>query len=314
MKKLLLSLIITGTSIYGFAQATLDFETWIGSGASIEPNGWVSENALTGLPGNPQSCFQATAAADVHGGASAMKIVSVTMTINPSPSTLPNPIGMAATGALSGSTLKFGFPYTQRPTTASFWAKYTPAANDSAGCLLVLMNGALHDTIAIGTWAQGAAINAYAQQTMTLLYNPAYASITPDSMALVFTSTRLFNPNHTFCLNCGKVGSTLYVDDITFAGQNAVNEILTSNGVSLYPNPANDIVHISADASDAVAAIVYDAAGRKVASSSAFELMNSSNNKAGIINTSFLAIGLYSYAIVDKNGSALRAGKFNVVR
>ena len=176
------------------------------------------------------------------------------------------------------------------------------------------MNGQLKDTIAVGIWTQKTAINAYAQQNVALVYNPAYANVIPDTMALVYTSTGLFKANHTFCLNCGKAGSTLWVDDITFSGQNGVNEILTSNGVTLYPNPANDLVTISVDANDAVGAIVYDATGRKVTSSSSFDLMNSMNKKTATINTSALAVGLYSYMIVDKSGTALRAGKFSVVR
>src|ERR1035437_5887400 len=102
MKKILLSLIITGTSVCAFAQPTMDFDNpapgWTGSGTSIEPiGGWISENALDGLPGNPQSVFQATSP-DNHGGTYAMKITSVLMAVNLSPTTTPNPIGLAATG------------------------------------------------------------------------------------------------------------------------------------------------------------------------------------------------------------------------
>ena len=299
--------------MYASAQPTFSFETWTGSGTTIEPKGWISQNYVTTFTGDPASVLQDSVTP--HGGKYAMKITSLTMG---TPITgLPNPIGLAGTGAVVGLTkLKFGFPYTARPATISFWYKYAPAANDSLDILVSIWNGGptTHDTIAAVAWRDGATVNSYTQKTLTFIYNPTFASEFPDSMAIMFSSTKLFNPNYSLCLNCGKAGSTLWVDDINLSGINGINEYPSSNGVILYPNPANEFVNISVDANDAVSAIVYDATGRVASISPAFEQMTGANRKTGKINTSDLAVGLYSYSVVDKSGNALKAGKFSVVR
>ena len=325
MKKIFLSLSISGAFTYASAQSTtLDFETWSGAGANTAPSGWVSENAavLPPLYNNPQSLFQATSP-DIHGGANAMKIISVKMVKNPAPGKLPDPIGLAATGIvnLSPPGLVFGYEYAARPNTVAFWYKYAPSGVDSAGFFVALTKWntatSKRDTIAIATWNTNATVSTFSQMTLTLTY--LLPSI-PDSAALIFSSTALINANYSLCMTCGKAGSTLWVDDITFNGWNGVYEYPGSEGVILYPNPvrmdsygANNIINVSVDGNDAVSAIVYDATGRVVASSSLFE-PSGLNRKGGTINTSSLSSGMYSYSIIDKSSRALRSGKFSVLK
>ena len=308
MKKLLLSVIISGTSLCTFAQTTWDFEAWNGN----EPQGWISENELMVLI-NPQSAFQETTPANVHGGTKALKLVSVTMT-NPVAG-LPNPIGLAAPGKLVGFQPKFGMAYTARPAFAEFWYMYAPATGDSAEFLLALWNSTTGDTLGFAYWKIGAAQSTYASQSVAITYDPTYASELPDSMGLTFSSTKLFNANYTFCTNCGKAGSTLWVDDITFSGWNGINEHLSSEGVTLFPNPAKDFVNISVDAlNDAYAVNAYDVTGRLISITPLSLLNNGMNRKSAVVNTSALSSGIYSYCVTDKNGTALRAGKFSVAR
>lgn len=304
MKKLLLSIIVTGTSFCASAQApTWDFESWTGN----EPTGWISENELM-LAGNPQSAFQETNPAHVHGGTSALRLVSVTMTVPVAG--LPNPIGLAAPGKLVAFVPKFGMAYSARPATVEFWSKYTPATSDSAEFLISLWNSTTGDTLGFGYWKIGAASTAYTQQSIAITYDPTFASQLPDSMGLTFSSTKLLNPNYTMCLNCGKAGSTLWVDDITFSGWNGINEHLSSQGVTVFPNPATDHVNIAVDAlNEAFAVHAFDLTGRQVGTASLSLATNGMNRRSGVINTSALSSGLYSYSVVDKNGTALRAGK-----
>jgi len=309
MKKLILSLVITSASACVFAQPTMDFESWTGT----EPTGWISENELM-LAGNPQSAFQETTPANVHGGTKALKLVSITMT---SPVTgLPNPIGLAAPGQLMGFAPKFGYAYTGRPSSMSFWCKYTPAAGDTAECAVTIWT-ANHDTLAAGVWKTGAAINSYAQQNVTLVYNPnpAYATEFPDSMGLTFSSTRLFNPNYSLCMTCGTAGSTLWVDDITFAGWNSVNETEMSKGISLFPNPASAFTTITVeDVNDASLVEVFDITGRSIAIMPLTQSANGMNKRSALISTQGMSVGLYSLSIYDKNKHILRSGKMNVVK
>jgi len=311
MKKIFLSIIATGVSVCAFAQTpTWDFESWTTAGA-VEPTGWISANELI-LLGNPQSAFKETVAANVHGGANALKLVSVTLTNNPG-NALPNPIGLAAPGKLVSLVPKFGTPFTGRPATVDFWYKYTPAANDTAEFVVFLWNSTTGDTLGLGYWKTGTASSSYAAQSVAIAYNPTFSSQFPDSMALTFSSTRLFTANYTFCPNCGKPGSTLWVDDITFNGSNGINEKLTSDGITLFPNPANQFVNISVDAlAGAFSVTAFDATGRAV-STTALSTSNM-NTKSAVINTSALSTGLYSYSVNDKNGTFLRAGKFSVAK
>ncbi len=313
MKKPLLTFLISGAMTIGFAQSpTFDFENWTGTGANIEPTGWLSENAvvLPPLYNNPQSVFQATGA-DVHSGTYAMKILSVLMT---SPvAGLPNPIGLAAPGQLAGFAPKFGYPNSLRPNTMTFWCKYTPAAGDTAECGITMWKGT--DTIATGIWKLSSAIGTYTQQTVTLVYNPAFSTEQPDSMGLTFSSTRLLNPNYTLCSNCGTAGSILWIDDIAFNGWNGINENPGAEGVTLFPNPAKDQATIYVDAlNEAFSVITFDALGRVVSSTPLASSTNGMNRKNGVINTSGMSAGLYSYSVNDKNGKPLRSGKFSVVK
>ena len=314
MKKLLLSLITSGAALYVSAQSpTMDFEAWTGAAAAIEPTGWVSGNAVTVFPfSNPQSVFR-TISPDIHGGVNAMRVTSVALTNNPAPGQLPNPIGLCATGTISFSPLgiEFGYPYTSRPGMVSFWYKYTPNGADSAGLFMALtkwnISTSKRDTIAIGYWITKTTVSTFTQQDVSLTYS--LTSI-PDSATLIFSSTSLFNTNYSLCMTCGKTGSSLWVDDITFSGWIGIDEHSASNNASVYPNPANNYINIAADATEASFVIVYDAAGKKVVSTA----MNGTNRKEAVINTSSLAAGLYSYQILDKDGISLIRGKFSVLR
>ncbi|MBI3501808.1 MAG: T9SS type A sorting domain-containing protein [Bacteroidetes bacterium] len=316
MKNILLSFLFSG-AIYASAQTvTWDFDTpaWTGSGTGIEPSGWISENEIT-LLGNPQSVFQATSP-DVHGGTYAMKLLSVTMTNNPGNS-LPNPIGLAAPGKLVSFVPKFGMQYTARPASVSFWYKYAPAAGDTAQFLIALWNSTTHDTIASGFWPTGTTVTNYVNQTVTLIYNPAFSTEFPDSMGLTFSSTKLFNKvgnTYVMCMNCGMAGSTLWVDDISFNGWNGINEHTASNDITLFPNPATDIVTIIADVNEAYSVNAYDMTGRKISSAIFTQSMNAMNRKETHISTSKFPSGIYSYTVLDKNGNALCEGKFNVIK
>lgn len=318
MKKNLLLLVISGASVCAFAQPTWDFDTpspaWNGTGPNEQPNGWVTGNVIVGgfFPGNTQSVFKAVAP-DVHGGLYAMQIVTVDVVTNPDATLIPDPIGFAITGSVvvvPALSLKFGFGYSARPASAEFWYKYAPSGTDTASFFMWLTKWntvtVTRDTVAWGYWETSATVSSYTQQSVTLTY--LSSTLSPDTAGVIFSATG------TGCMTCGNVGSTMWVDDVTFSGWNGINEHPSSNGVIMFPNPASEFVTISLDADDAANVIAYDATGRRVAAASLSEPINSINKKAGVINTSNLTAGIYSYSVMDKNGNTLRAGKFSVVR
>ncbi len=308
MKKLLLPVFSLCFAVLTSAQTpTMDFETWTGN----DPQGWVSGNAIM-LLGNPQSVFKETTPANVHGGTSSMKIVTVTLTNNPDPTTIANPMGVAFPGVVNMSPLglKDGYQYTNRPNTMEFWYKYTPVGGDSASCFVMLSkwNGTSRDTVAVGGLIMMSA-SSYTQGVVSLIYNPAFANTIPDSMRLYFTATCYTT------LTCGTAGSTLWVDDITYTGYNGINDNnLSSEGVTVYPNPATDRAVISVDAAEAHSVLLYDVAGKLIGSTLLNTPAGSSNKKTGTLTTSSFPAGLYSFTVTDKNGKALKSGKLNIIK
>ncbi|MFH1004060.1 MAG: T9SS type A sorting domain-containing protein [Bacteroidota bacterium] len=315
MKKILLTSLISGMFVFSYAQTlTSNFEGWNGTGANEQPNGWITGNILVGpfFPGNTQSVFKAVAP-DVHGGTYAMQITTVDVVTNPDATSIPDPYGLAIAGAVTfvpSLSLKPGFPYTSRPATAEFWYKYAPSGADTAGFLMWLTkwNGTRRDTVATGYWETNSSASAYTLNSVTLFYNPLLPYTLPDTAGVNFSATGIG------CMTCGNVGSTLWIDDIVFSGWVGINEHPSSEGVIVYPNPASEFVNISVDADEAFTVVVYDAVGKMVASSPFSESTNAINKKAGTIYASNFVAGLYSYSVIDKNGTFLRRGKFNVVK
>lgn len=91
----------------------------------------------------------------------------------------------------------------------------------------------------------------------------------------------------------------VYVDSIVF--DNIVPSTLgtadfgyTNNTISLYPNPANDVLNISS--SNSITSIeVYDLLGKKVAS----------NNSSSNVNVAAIGKGAYIVKVVQENGSVI---------
>jgi hypothetical protein len=100
-------------------------------------------------------------------------------------------------------------------------------------------------------------------------------------------------------LDINALTNSVYVDSIVF--DNVVPSALsttdfgnTKNTISLYPNPANDILNVSSSSS--ITKIeVYDMQGKKVAS----------NNNASNVNVATLGKGVYIVKVLQENGSAV---------
>ncbi|MBN8701725.1 MAG: T9SS type A sorting domain-containing protein [Bacteroidetes bacterium] len=299
MKKYLLSILaITSFVLSGFAQVPNGgFENWTVA-TYPDPVGWPSANILVfANPSNPRSVYQATATADVHGGASAMAIHTVSLVTNPLPTMLDDVWGICMTGYVAFPNLKQGFASTQKPLQMEFYAKYTPNGVDTAIALVWLQkrNGSQVDTIAAGGTILTGTTSTYAQYTTVLNYNPNYAHLTPDTMVVVFSSSALYEANR-------KVGSVLYVDDVTLTGTyNSVNAI-DAPEVSVFPNPANTELNFSNVPSSATKIIVYDIAGRK-------QLEQNLTSVSLNIDTQSWNAGAYSYELLDSKSNAVYRGK-----
>lgn len=305
MKKLLLTLASFGVVVAASAQIqppNAGFENWTNAGSYDDPNNWQTLNVLSNalLGSNPVSVFKEST--NPHSGTYCCKINSVALTSNPSPGNIPDTVGAIFTGAFNfvAQTIDFGYAYTSRPQSLSWWSRYTPAASGDTGfvvCALTHWNGTSTDTVAWGGSSIGAATN-WTQYNSTLYYNPNLPSNTfPDTCVLLVSAT---DDVHL------KAGSTLWVDDMAFTGWVGIDEQgAQKENVAVFPNPATNMVNITVNNDKATRVHVYDMTGRMVGDETFI-------NRRVKLETLNLASGMYSYMILDESNTVMNRGKFSV--
>ncbi len=282
------------------AQPNGGFENWSTVFNYQKPDDWQTLNFLSVLtPTNPLSAFKATGI-DKHSGNYALKLKTIFVNNNPSPSVIDDTIGGVFTGRINISppSYKYGFPYTGRPEKLEFWAKYAPVGIDTGGARVFMQkwNGTSTDTIALGETIINAT-EAYTLFQINLIY---YSTALPDTVTIVFGSSK--------GINQARVGSTIYIDDVVFTGWVGVDEKdLFFDKVKIFPNPATDEVNILAQIDEANKVKVLDATGKLAG-------VYTIRNYNATINTSLFARGVYFYEISDKKDKILTKGKFSVVR
>jgi len=307
MKKILLS----ATAILAFAinssAQDLMFESWANvplSATIQDPTGWASLNTMVAL-GTTQSVFKETTAPNQGLASAKIQTVKVVGAAIPNPYTTGNidTAGILVMGSISLSPpgVNYGKPMSGRPATLSFTSKYTPMAGDSAFVLVYLTryNGASRDTIAQGKYATGATTTAYAANSITINYDPTFGTVWADT-ALVFASSSVYSHPGA------KIGSTFYIDAMSWSGFTGINENTNLGSVSISPNPAtNNINFTSSVNADAVE--VLDITGRKVG-----VFLMAGN--AVTVQTSTFKAGMYIYNVLNEKKEVINRGKFEVTK
>jgi hypothetical protein len=160
------------------------------------------------------------------------------------------------------------------------------------------------------TWS--AAPTTYAINDIVVVSNTYYKSLTGNNTAVDAAALKLDTTNWVLCNATGEVApavgafvgslldltNSVYIDSIVF--DNTAPALGTTdfgyanNTISLYPNPANDVLNVSS--SNKISKIeVYDLLGRKVAS----------KNNASDVNVAALGKGAYIVKVVKENGSVV---------
>ena len=286
------------------------FESWVhtsGPPAYDDPTGYATANILssTFAGGSPVSVFKETSI--VHSGSDAMKIVSVKLNSSPSPQ-IPDTIGLAVTGSISGSGIKTGFAYTSIPSAFQFYAEYTPNGSDTAWAVSYLSHfntiTHLRDTVAIALIRIAGTVSSYTLYTTPfIIHSGIPGTETPDTCVVAFSSTNMRT------VHSGRPGSILYVDDANLNTTGVAENAQAIPSVSIYPNPVSSELNVvTANMKNATSVQVYDITGRKINSYK----MNTQDHLK--INTDEYAAGLYIYQITDKDNNSLHTGKFNVIK
>lgn len=90
-------------------------------------------------------------------------------------------------------------------------------------------------------------------------------------------------------------------------GTTGVNEISSSSNLSVFPNPAQDVITFDMHGSKANYITIYDITGRVINTYSV-----SSDRET--INVSAYSKGMYTYSLLDKKNNVLNRGKFSVIK
>ncbi len=315
MKKLLLtSMVLFGCCGSFFSQAfNGGFETW-GATANepIQPTGWITANLFASpfltLPNpnpNPTSAFQSTNP-NIYMGMYSLRLVTVELQYNPSPTTIPDTLGACITGSFTmipTFTMKDRINFTGRPAMLDFAAQYTPNGVDTASIFVQLTKWNTSTTsrdIVMEMWfpiAPGSTWNNYTVPLTTSYLMP----ILPDSMSVAITASGYYAP---------QLGSQLHIDNVSFSGYVGVDENDKTELVSVYPNPASESLTVDASSLNADLSLIeiMDVNGKVVMSQS----MKNVNSLTVDIRT--LPAGNYSYVIRGIQGIGMGNGKFTVVK
>ncbi len=265
-----------------------------------EPVSWTTSNVLNQiiLGGNPISVFKASGV-DKYSGTYACRINIIKQTSNQTGGQLPDTLGLIFTGSIGLQGPKYGYGYTSRPISLDFYAKYVPVSGDTAVAyvLLTKWNTNKRDTVGEGGMLVGNTAT-YTKFSAPIAYKQTY---NPDTATIIISA----GGGGLKKSKTPKVGSSLYVDDLSYVVTGITENIGVANIVNVYPNPASTEVNFKAASNDATQVQISDITGRSVANLG-FE------NKITKLNTSKLAAGVYTYSVTNKDGVVLSRGKFDV--
>jgi len=255
-----------------------DFETWTSNTAATSWNGASLPPYLTGTYAK---------STDFHGGSFAMLLETQHITV-PISATVP---GFASLGTVSVTyvspyyTVKGGISCTNKPVKLKGYYKQTQISTDTCGVYIYLThwNGTTADTIAEGEFKTSANVSTYTYFEITLTYN---SSTTPDTLNINLVSS----PYHT--------GSKLYIDDLTLDYTPlSVNNDITNNNISIFPNPAHNYLNINLNNNLSSSKInIYNILGKSV-----YKTQMNAKETFKTIDVSALPDGLYFLEILSNS-------------
>jgi Secretion system C-terminal sorting domain len=295
MKKIYLLVSIFSISIGGaFAQATPNagFEAWTHSTfpSYDTPNNWDNLNPSTSLL-SVYTCIQATAAADVHSGANAIKLITKSVfgqTAN----------GIATTGTINTTTQTIGggIPYTLRPDSMVGYYKYTPVTGDNGFAEISLL-GAGGDTDTIGY------VRFVTPTTTVGTYTRFSAPIVYRSTSPIVKSFWILSSSKDAVTHF--VGSTAFFDDLNLVFVSSGINDQPALHVTVFASAATDRIIIKNEVTAKAIVTLYDVTGRKL-------MVKQVDNGTSYIDTNNLPAGLYIYSVMDENNKIIKTDKLMI--
>jgi hypothetical protein len=271
------------------------FETW---SSATNPDGWATVDGIFGSPLG----FASKDTADKVELTASIKLKSDSLAAVPQAGVVPGLVSLGTASYVGGQPTFYGIPFAFRPDTLFFSYKYSTPGADTAGVQIVLFksgsNPVLAGGIPLGTTA-GQWANVYVP--LTANYSSA---ATPDTLLIQFYAS--FND-----VAPAVKGSTLNVDRIRFGYVNvpsAINEIAESVNVTVFPNPASDVINVASQKNLAGFNFqIMDITGRVVSTTTL-------TGETTSVFVADLAKGNYIYKITDKNNALVKQDKFAIVK
>lgn len=279
----IVAILITG---HGFAQQDSvrngGFERWGVNPFYDVPENWTTLNPLAQIF-NVKLAFRTTDASEVNSGSSAIKLETRNIPgIGVTPSILTNGVVNTATQSVGG-----GSPISSRPVSFSFAYRFDPMGADTANASVEFTkwNAETGSTDLIGV--VGVAILSTQGAWMDTLVQVDYSSTEiPDSVLILFNTG---NPPSV------TIGTSLFIDDVSYGYTGVGIATVESIGLRMYPNPATDMITISASEVRLESYQIFSLDGRMVDEGS---LLNSVRQ----INVGHLKHGLYTMLLITGDG------------
>jgi hypothetical protein len=254
------------------------FENWTDMGDYLEPNGWVTFNALTSSFGAGLSCEQ------VAPGAVGSYAIKVTTLELPGLGMVP---GIALVGEADGSST--GFPYGARP--AMFSGKWKGSIADGDQGVIVAF---------LTRWdpEAGEQVNVGVAQLMA---SGTVAGWTDFNIPFVYTDAGFPDTANVVVaasFDTGVAGSTIYADNLAFSTATQVQDQQQGADLVVFPQPARDAITI-VNAGMMEEAAVFGMDGRMV-------IMQRVNDRRASIDVSGLRSGVYTVQLRMAGGGIMR--------
>ncbi len=332
MKKiyfLLLSL-IAGSCAFAQTVPNAGMETWrtgtSGSTTSIDiqaPTQWYGLDStviallqefgpLIGHPSPQVSAQVFEESTIIHGGDHSAKVMTMFEdTLGNFAGLLSNSVVnidvaalMGGASAASAVTFTGGTPIAGRVASVSAWVRYTPGKDSTgtvgldSGSLTVNVFSTIHgidSMIGTGIVNIGQS-SSFHQVTANVVYIDSLDGA--DTVRILFASSGQSDISDS---------STLYVDDVTmtYVPGLSVKNVVASNEVKVYPNPASETLYINAKGNEGADFTLFSVNGQVVGT----KVLN--GNEA--VDVSFLPDGLYFYTVTGKDNTVQR-GKVSIAR
>lgn len=196
-------------------------------------------------------------------------------------------------------TLSGGSATTARTDTVTAWIKYVPAGGDSGYVkvqpVLAGMGAGGADSVVgygqdAGITTGGNYVFATAVYTMhTYVITYATTTVVPDHIQITFYTHNIAEHD----------SSTMYIDDVAMNMPHSSGvQLLHSSGISCYPNPAGNTLHIQTANHLNTTAVLYNVLGQRVASQPLTDYVTE-------LNMSNLSPGMYYVRLLGANNEVI---------